>query len=65
MVGWTLKPAQRAMFVDKLPDAANLALRGMVFGQYLAPRTSLTLAAFGMALWGVLMAWAAFLAKED
>ena len=31
-----LKPEHRAMFADKLPDTANLALGALVFGQFLA-----------------------------
>jgi len=33
-----LTTGQRRMLMDKLPDAANLALGGMVFGQFLGDR---------------------------
>lgn len=65
MVGWKLKPGQRAMFVDKLPDAANLAIGALVFGQFLSAEPSTLLAVVGMALWCVFIAWAAVLAGED
>ncbi len=42
MVG--LAKEQRRMLIDKLPDAADLALGGLVFGQFLGDRP------FSMAL---------------
>ena len=65
MVGWKLKPGQRAMFVDKMPDAANLAVGALVFGQFLGSEFSTRVAAFGLAVWGAFIAWAAVLAAKD
>jgi len=52
------------MLMDKLPDAANLALGGMVFGQFLGDRPfSPSLAAIGVAAWLALLGWAFRLGK--
>ncbi len=54
MVGLT--PEQRQMLIDKLPDAANLALGALVFGQFLGDEPfSLVKAAGGLAGWFVLL----------
>ena len=48
--------------MDKLPDAANLALGALVFGQFLQERLfSRWLAAAGVAIWLGLLGWAVFL----
>ena len=53
------------MFVDKLPDAANLAIGALVFGQFVASgRFSLRLALLGLTLWAVFMGWATALAER-
>jgi len=47
-----LKPRQRVLFADKLPDTANLALGALVFGQFLAEGEFSTLVALlGVGLW--------------
>ena len=47
-----LKPAQRALFAEKLPDAANLALGALVFGQLLGDDLfSPWIALVGLGLW--------------
>ena len=46
-----LKRAQRAVFVEKLPDAANLALGALVFGQFLSDRFYPWVALLGLTLW--------------
>jgi len=47
-----LKPQQRQMLVDKLPDVANLAVGALFLGQFLSDRPfSYVLAVFGVALW--------------
>jgi len=52
------------MLMDKLPDAANLALGGMVFGQFLGDRPfSPWLAAIGIGAWLALLGWAFRLGK--
>lgn len=65
MVGLKLKRGQRAMFADKLPDTANLAIGALVFGQLLGTEFSARVAVLGLAVWGALIAWAAVLAAED
>jgi hypothetical protein len=48
------------MFADKLPDAANLAIGALVFGQFLGPaRFSLRVALIGLVVWLVFIGWAA------
>jgi hypothetical protein len=60
-----LKPRQREVLVDKLPDAANLAAGALFFGQFLSEKSfSLTLAFAGLGAWVALMAWAIVLASE-
>jgi hypothetical protein len=54
MVG--LAKEQRRMLIDKLPDAANIALGGLVFGQFLGDRPF----SVGVAVLGI-VTWAAFL----
>ena len=55
MVGFTQE--QRQMLIDKLPDAANLALGALVFGQFLADRPfSMAAAVLGIVTWVVLFA---------
>lgn len=49
---------QRQLLVDKLLDAANLALGAMVFGQFLSDRSfSLALALTGFITWVTLFVW--------
>ena len=59
-----LKRTQRAMLADKLPDSANLALRPLVFRQFLATALSWILVAVGLALWVLFMGLAAYFAGE-
>ena len=55
---------QREVLIDKLPDAANLALGGLLFGQFVADRPfSVALALAGVAAWVALLVWSLFLAK--
>ena len=54
------------MFVDKLPDAANLSIGGLVFGQVLAvDGFSVRLALLGVGLWTLLMVLALLLARRE
>ncbi len=56
MVGLT--PEQRKTLIDKLADAANLALGALVFGQFLAEQPFSTLAAIGgLVVWASLLAF--------
>lgn len=58
-----LEPPQRAMFADKLPDAANLALGALVFGQFLGEGAFSSLVALlGLRLWVFLIGCAAIVA---
>ncbi len=54
-----LKCEQRQLLADKLPDVANVAAGGLVFGQALSQeRFSVAMAALGFATWLALMALA-------
>lgn len=58
-----LKTAQRTMFADKLPDAANLALGALVFGQFLGEgAVSSQVALLGVGLWVFFIACAVIVA---
>jgi hypothetical protein len=47
-----LTPEQRQMLIDKLPDAANVALAALVFGQFIGDKPfSTPVAIGGIALW--------------
>ena len=47
-----LKPRQRAVLVAMLPELANLAVAGLIFGQVLSDRPfSWPLVLVGMAIW--------------
>ena len=62
MVGLTTE--QRGMLIDKLPDAATLALGALVFGQFLGDRPfSIAVAALGIATWAVLLGYAFILGR--
>jgi hypothetical protein len=51
-----LNPEQRAVIVDKWPDLANLAMGGLVFGQFLSDEPfSLRVALGGVAVWIAMM----------
>jgi len=61
-----LSAGQRRMLVDKVPDAANLALGALFFGQFLGGQSfSISLAMLGIGMWMALMAWALILASEE
>ena len=64
MVG--LSQEQRRMLIDKLPDAANLMLGALVFGQFLSDQPfSPWLAAGGGVGWLALLGWAFWLGRGD
>ena len=47
-----LKPRQRELLVEKMPDVANVAAASMFFGQFLSDRPfSLWLGLAGLAAW--------------
>jgi hypothetical protein len=59
-----LKPRQREVLIDKLPDVANLAAGALVFGQFIGGQAfSPSAALSGIALWFFLMACTLSLAK--
>ena len=60
-----LKPRQRDVLIDKLPDVANLAAGGLVFGQLLGERPfSLRVAFLGVGVWLFVMAYCLFLGRR-
>ena len=60
-----LDDRQREMLADKLPDAANLALGALFFGQFLSDRPfSGALALSGSVAWLVLMISAIMLVRR-
>jgi len=60
-----LTSEQRQMLIDKLPDAANLALGALVFGQFLGDRPfSLGVATLGTGAWAVLLGAAFVLGRR-
>jgi hypothetical protein len=58
-----LNQEQRILLAEKLSDAGNLAAGALVFGQFLADRFSVMLAAAGLAVWMILIGSASFLLK--
>ena len=60
-----LSDRQREMLIDKLPDAANVAAAGTIFGQAVVGQAFATTIVFsGFALWLGLMLWSAWLARR-
>ena len=60
-----LNREQRLIFVEKVPDLANVAVAALFFGQFVGDRPFSFLAAVaGIGLWCLLMAWAVLLAFE-
>lgn len=56
---------QREVLIDKLADAANLALGGLLFAQFVSGQSFSTRVAFaGLATWIGLRGWTMVLAKE-
>jgi len=59
-----LDDQQRDRVADKLADAANIAVGGLVFGQSFAARSfSYALALLGISLWVMLMGWSVLLTR--
>ena len=60
-----LNRTQRAVLIDKLPDAANVAIGALFFAQFLGERAfSGVQGAFGIAMWLVLIACAVALGTK-
>ena len=61
-----LNVRQRAMLVEKVPDLANLAMAGLVFGQFLgAEAFSIRVALGGVVVWITGTVFALVLAGEQ
>ena len=60
-----MKPRQRELLLEKWPDLANLAMGGLVFGQFLSDEPfSIPVGLVGLAIWIAVMALALVLAGE-
>jgi hypothetical protein len=60
-----LAKRQRDVWIDTLSQTANLALAGMLFGQFVSERPfSSGLALGGVGAWGALLLWSSFLARD-
>ena len=60
-----LDQGQRELLADKLPDAANLAVGALFFGQFLSDRPfSIGLAFAGIGAWAALVVWGLVLARR-
>ena len=52
-----LKPTQRRMLVDKIPDLANIGAGLFVFAQFIGEGpSSLSLLLIGLAIWAAVLA---------
>ncbi len=66
MLRLTLRPRQRAVLLEKMPDVANLAIGALMFGQFLGDKPfSLWTALGGFVIWIEFMALTLWIAKED
>jgi hypothetical protein len=60
-----LNREQRARMADKLPDAGNVALGALVFGQFLSDRPfSVGTAGLGILSWVLFMGLSVYLEKR-
>ena len=60
-----LSERQRSVLIETLPDTANIAAAGLLFGQVVSGRPfSVILAILGFALWVVMLGWSMFLARR-
>jgi len=61
-----LKPRQRAVLLEKLPDVANLGIGALLFGQFVANQTfSAWSAIAGFAIWIGFMGISLWIAGDD
>jgi len=61
-----LRKRQRAMLVEKIPDLANLAAAGLIFGQFVSgQRFSLAVALVGVITWSGMIVWALIIAERE
>jgi hypothetical protein len=62
MVKWSER--QRELLIEKLADAANLAVAGLLFVQFVSDQTfSFSAAVAGIVVWAGLLGWSLFLSK--
>lgn len=60
------KVQQRSILMDKLPDLANLAVAGLVFGQFVGGgRFSIHIGFVGVVIWIAVIALALWFAGEE
>ena len=60
-----LKPEQRAVLADKVPEAVNIVAGAVVIGFFLGdPRASGTLLVAGIAVWAAALAFAVKIAEH-
>ena len=60
-----LNERQRAVLIAALPNTANVAAGGLIFGQFVSDRPfSVALALTGIAAWAALIGWSIFLARR-
>jgi len=61
-----LRPRQRTVLLEKLPDVANLGVGALLFGQFVSNQPfSLRLALSGGVIWMAFMAITLSIARED
>ncbi len=60
-----LNDRQRSVLIEHLPDAANIAVGGLLFGQFVAGRPfSWPLAVVGVCAWAVLLGVSLLIARR-
>ena len=60
-----LNERQRSVLIEKLPDTANVAAGGMLFGQAISGQPFSTAAAIaGLAVWAGILGYPVFLARS-
>ena len=61
-----LKPAQRRVLVDKVPDLANIGAGLFVFAQFIGGQpASLSLLLTGLAMWAAVLGVVTMIAGEE
>ncbi len=61
-----LKPAQRRVLVDKVPDLANIGAGLFVFAQFIGGQpASLSLLLIGLAMWAAVLGVVTMIAGEE
>ena len=61
-----LRKTQRAILVEKIPDLANLAAAGLIFGQFVSgQRFSIAIAVVGVLTWAGMIVWTLIIARDE